>query len=62
MVKHSQTIRWQLPTNCLSVIDYFAGLKLKGLNLDFLIFSVGERIEFIWLNSFEFQVKVEDHP
>ena len=62
MVKQSQTIRWQLPTNCLSVFDHFAGFKLKGLNLGFLTFSVGERIEFIWLNSLKFQVKVEDHP
>ena len=31
MVKHTQTIRRQLPTNCLSVFDHFAGLELKGL-------------------------------
>ena len=33
MVKHTQTIRRQLPTNCLSVFDRFVGLTLKGLNL-----------------------------
>ena len=32
MVKHTQTIRWLLPTNCLSVVDHFAGLALKGLS------------------------------
>ena len=31
MVKHTQTIRRQEPTNCLSVLDHFAGLALKGL-------------------------------
>ena len=33
MVKHSQTIRRQKPTNCLSlsVFDYFWGLALEGL-------------------------------
>ena len=30
MVKHTQTIRWQQPANCLSV-----GLALKGLTLTF---------------------------
>ena len=31
MVKHTQTIKRQEPTNWLSVFDYFAGLVLKGL-------------------------------
>ena len=31
MVKHTQTIRRQEPTNCLSVFDQFMGLALKGL-------------------------------
>ena len=31
MVKHTQTIRRQQPTNFLSVFGYFAGLALKGL-------------------------------
>ena len=31
MVKHTQTIWRLLPTNCLSVFDYFMGLALKGL-------------------------------
>ena len=31
MVKHTQTIRRLLPTNCLSVFDHFVGLTLKGL-------------------------------
>ena len=31
MVKHTQTIRRLLPTNCLSVFDHFVGLALKEL-------------------------------
>ena len=31
MVKHTQAIRLQKPTSCLSVIDRFVGLELKGL-------------------------------
>ena len=30
MVKHTQTIRRLMPTNCLSVFDHFVGLALKG--------------------------------
>ena len=33
MVKHTQTIRRLLPTNSLSMFDYFVGLALKGLHL-----------------------------
>ena len=33
MVKHTQTIRLILPTNCLSLFDHFVGLTLKGLKL-----------------------------
>ena len=31
MIKHTQTIRWLLPTNCLSVIGHFVGLAPKWL-------------------------------
>ena len=31
MVKHIQTIRWQQPTNCLSVFDHFVDSALEGL-------------------------------
>ena len=31
MVKHTQTICWLLPTNCLSVFEHFVGLTLKVL-------------------------------
>ena len=31
MVKHTQAILRRQPTNCLSVIDHFVGLVLKGL-------------------------------
>ena len=33
MVKHTQTIRQQQPTNCLSVFNHFVLLVLKGLTL-----------------------------
>ena len=38
MVKHTQTIRRQQPTNYLSVFDHFVGLMLQRLieNLIFL--------------------------
>ena len=32
MVKHTQTIRRQQPTNGLIVFDHFVGLALEGLN------------------------------
>ena len=35
MLKHTQTIRPQKPTNCLSVFDYFVGLALKGLSMTY---------------------------
>ena len=31
MVKHTQTIRRQQPTNCSSVFDHFVGLAIKIL-------------------------------
>ena len=37
MVKHTQTIRRLLPTNCLSVIDHFVKLALKGLKYNIII-------------------------
>ena len=30
MVKYTQTIRQQQPTNCLSIFEHFVGLALKG--------------------------------
>ena len=31
MAKHTQTVRWQKPTNCLIVFHHSVGLALKGL-------------------------------
>ena len=31
MVNYTQGVRWQQPTNCLSVFDHFVKLALKGL-------------------------------
>ena len=41
MVKNTQTIRRQKPTNCLSVFDHFVGLALKWLRkFDILSISI----------------------
>ena len=56
MVKHTQTIRWLLQINCLSVFDHFVGLTLKGLNLLFVKIQMIMKLihrnptekEFIW--------------
>ena len=37
MVKHTQTIRRQKPTNCFSVFDHFVGLALKELILTVIL-------------------------
>ena len=45
MVKHTQTIRQLLPTNCLSVFDHFVGLALKGLmSLRLILFCISDCI------------------
>ena len=33
MIKHTQRIRWQQPTNSLSVFDHFVGLAFKGIRI-----------------------------
>ena len=35
IVKHTQRISWQKPTNGLGVFDHFVGLAFKGLTGDF---------------------------
>ena len=42
MVKRTQTIRRQKPTNCLGVFDHFVGLALKVLN-HFLVFQLDRK-------------------
>ena len=39
MVRHTQTMRRQQPTNCLSVFDHFVGLALKRLLCMILLFT-----------------------
>ena len=46
MVKHIQTLRRLLLTNCLSVFDHFVGLVLKGLTISIYYFSFEILIEF----------------
>ena len=42
MVKHTQKIRWQNPTNCLNVFVHFVGLALKGLMLQNFVSEIFE--------------------
>ena len=53
MVKHTQTIQRQQPTNCLSVFDHFVWLALKGLIEDFNNCKPVTRPVFTWLNEQE---------
>ena len=47
MVKHTQTILRQQPTNCLRVFGHFVGLALKGLNLLIKLKASGKLFEKI---------------
>ena len=49
MVQHTQTIRWLLPTNCLSVFDHFVGLPLEGFKLIKLSFLVKVRFGGLYI-------------
>ena len=42
MVKHTQKIRWQEWTICLSVSDHLVGLALKGLIL--ILQEIGKQV------------------
>ena len=52
MVQHTQTIRPQQPTNCLSIFDHFVGLSPEGLILStetlnyFLVMLLNSHINF----------------
>ena len=48
MVKHTQKIRWQQPTNCLSVFDHFEGLALKKLNTHLVTHINGSHFGFLY--------------
>ena len=47
MVKHTQTIGREQPTNCLSVLDHFVGLALKDLIVEYKDFGWFTKQEFI---------------
>ena len=65
MVKHTQTICWLLPTDCLSVFDHFVGLAFKRLNVIIFVYNglkqsliLFEKNEFIALYRYSWkQVK-----
>ena len=46
MVKRTQTICRPLPTNCLSVFDYFVSLTLKGLRSLGILFWVTDPADY----------------
>ena len=52
MVKHTQTIGRQQPTNCLSVFDHFVRLMLKRLTLNFTM--LGLNVTVIVISFFSF--------
>ena len=62
MVKHTQTIHRQQPTNCFSVFDHFSGLARKGLTANYR-FEVGRKKHEIYiLNTLNpFQPSVAFH-
>ena len=51
MVKHTQTICRQQPTNCLSVFDHFVNLTLKGLKDNYVQITERLCISFIVTRS-----------
>ena len=56
MIKHTQTIRWLLPTSCLSVFDHFVGLALRGLKTcSCNAFNLHSSKMYFNLNSREFE-------
>ena len=75
MVKHSQQFVGKLPTNCLSVFDYFLGLALKGLiqqyakvKINFGLFELqqilirnGQSFEWRHRNSFMHNIEKVSH-
>ena len=75
MVKHSQQFVGKLPTNCLSVFDYFLGLALKGLiqqyakvKINFGLFELqqilirnGQSFEWRHRNSFMRDIEKVSH-
>ena len=44
---NTQTTRWLLPTNCLSVLDHFVRLALEGLNRKAPMFEVNDKIIYV---------------
>ena len=51
MVKHTQTILWLLPTNCLSVFDHFVGLAIKWLNFEWTSLQRKKKILISYIAS-----------
>ena len=56
MVKHTQTIRRQQPTDCSSVFDHFVKLALKGL-ISLYNSAFGELYEVLFLFIFDMAEK-----
>ena len=52
MAKHTQTIRRLLPTNILSVFDYFVGLTILTILSVLAYYFVGLTLKRLKINSF----------
>ena len=59
MVKHTQTIRRLLPTNCLSVFDHFVELAPNGLIIYFTINDNAEIVIDFGNDGFTGYTKIE---
>ena len=64
MVKHTQTKQFidKQPTNCLSMLDHFVGLVLKGLpaRKNYILFLCLGHKNLLWVGRIKFIVKSEN--
>ena len=61
MVKYTQTICWQQPTNCLSVFDNFVELVLKELNNSIIFRNtnhVNKEYNFLLILTYHYNSKI----
>ena len=61
MVKHTQTIRQLLSTNCLGVFDHSVGLAFKGL-VSILVVIISYYINIFQCNYIQVNIHKESSP
>ena len=62
MVEHTQIIRRQQPTNCLSVFDHFMGLALKDLiHFSSVLYFYSSYKRFQWVQKYNPSLKWIKH-